>query len=31
MFNILIADDQVHIRRLYEHLLEKNGYKPYCA
>ena len=31
MFNILITDDQVHIRRLYEHLLEKNGYKPYCA
>ena len=31
MFNILIADDQVHIRRLYEHLLEKNGYKSFCA
>lgn len=31
MFNILIVDDQVHIRRLYEHLFEKNGYKPFCA
>lgn len=31
MFNILIADDQAHIRRLYEHLLEKNGYNSYMA
>lgn len=31
MFNILIVDNQVHIRRLYEHLFEKNGYKPFCA
>ncbi len=31
MFNILVADDQAHIRRLYEHLLEKNGYNVYPA
>ncbi len=31
MFNILVADDQAHIRRLYEYTLEKNGYKPYTA
>ena len=31
MFNILVVDDQAHIRRLYEYTLEKNGYKPYTA
>lgn len=31
MFNILVVDDHVHIRRLYEVTLEKNGYKPYTA
>lgn len=31
MFNILVADDQPNIRRLYEHILEKNGYQPYSA
>lgn len=31
MFNILVVDDQVHIRRLYEYTLEKNGYHPYTA
>ncbi len=31
MFNILVADDQAHIRRLYEYTLEKNGYNPYTA
>lgn len=28
MFNILVVDDQAHIRRLYEYTLEKNGYQP---
>ncbi len=31
MFNILVVDDQTHIRRLYEYTLEKNGYQPYTA
>lgn len=31
MFNILVVDDQAHIRRLYEYTLEKNGYQPYTA
>ncbi len=31
MFNILVVDDHVHIRRLYEYTLEKNGYKPCTA
>lgn len=31
MFNILVVDDQAHIRRLYEYTLEKNGYHPYTA
>ncbi len=31
MFNILVVDDQAHIRRLYEYTLEKNGYQPYSA
>ncbi len=31
MFNILVVDDQAHIRRLYEYTLEKNGYKPFTA
>ncbi len=31
MFNILVVDDQAHIRRLYEYTLEKNGYQPYAA
>ncbi len=31
MFNILVVDDHVHIRRLYEVTLEQNGYKPYTA
>jgi len=31
MFNILVIDDQAHIRRLYEYTLEKNGYCPYTA
>ena len=31
MFNILVADDHEHIRRLYEVTLEQNGYKPYTA
>lgn len=31
MFNILVADDQTNIRRLYEYTLEKNGYHPYTA
>ena len=31
MFNILVVDDHVHIRRLYEVNLEQNGYKPYTA
>ncbi len=31
MFNILVADDQEHIRRLYEFTLEKNGYKTFAA
>ncbi len=31
MFNILVVDDQAHIRRLYEYTLQKNGYQPYTA
>ncbi len=31
MFNILVVDDQAHIRRLYEYTLGKNGYQPYTA
>lgn len=31
MFNILVADDQPNIRRLYEYTLEKNGYRPFVA
>lgn len=31
MFNILVVDDQAHIRRLYEYTLEKNGYQPFTA
>lgn len=31
MYNILVADDQEHIRRLYEFTLEKNGYKTFTA
>ncbi len=31
MFNILVADDQPNIRRLYEHTLEKNGYRVFSA
>lgn len=31
MFNILVADDQAHIRRLFEYTLEKNGYRPFTA
>lgn len=31
MFNILVADDQPNIRRLYEYTLEKNGYRPFTA
>lgn len=31
MFNILVADDQPNIRRLYEHTLEKNGYRVFTA
>ena len=31
MFNILVADDQPNIRRLYEFTLEKNGYRPFVA
>ncbi len=31
MFNILVVDDQAHIRRLYEYTLGKNGYKPFTA
>ncbi len=31
MFNILVVDDQAHIRRLYEYTLQKNGYQPYIA
>lgn len=31
MFNILVVDDQAHIRRLYEYTLEKNGYRPCTA
>ncbi len=31
MFNILVVDDHAHIRRLYEVLLEQNGYHPYTA
>ena len=31
MFNILVVDDQAHIRRLYEYTLKKNGYHPYTA
>ena len=31
MFNILVVDDQAHIRRLYEYTLEKNGYQHYTA
>lgn len=31
MFNILVADDQPNIRRLYEYTLEKNGYRSFTA
>lgn len=31
MLNILVVDDQAHIRRLYEYTLEKNGYKTFSA
>lgn len=31
MFNILVADDQPNIRRLYQHTLEKNGYRVFTA
>lgn len=31
MFNILVADDQAHIRRLYEYTLEKEGYRVFTA
>lgn len=31
MFNILVVDDQAHIRRLYEYTLEKDGYKTFTA
>ena len=31
MFNILVVDDQPHIRRLYEYTLEKNGYRTFTA
>lgn len=31
MFNILVADDQEHIRRLYEVTLEKNGFNVFSA
>lgn len=31
MFNILVADDQPNIRRLYQHTLEKNGYRVFSA
>ena len=31
MFNILVTDDQAHIRRLYEYTLEKEGYRVFTA
>ena len=31
MFNILVADDQANIRRLYQYTLEKNGYRVFTA
>lgn len=31
LFNILVADDQPNIRRLYQHTLEKNGYRVFTA
>lgn len=31
VFNILVADDQPNIRRLYQHTLEKNGYRVFTA
>lgn len=31
MFNILVVDDQAHIRRLYEYTLEKDGYNTFTA
>ena len=31
MYNILIVDDNAHIRKLYEYTLEKNGFTPYLA
>lgn len=31
LYNILIVDDNAHIRKLYEYTLEKNGFTPYLA
>ena len=31
LFNILVADDQPNIRRLYQYTLEKNGYRVFTV